>query len=161
MTDGDQQGIRWQRPIVRQPKTGEIEKIPKFEIEKAERSNIGNWKHKLQNFAETQDCWEEVEYTLEHRHDPIMINLILAEAAWRRQNRKVSIFIENNVSRLDLDSIKDMKSAGEKYGFLLDKYDMYTEADVEVAISDLCKWQKDPNKGVVDSLQEIEAKNSY
>ena len=41
------------------------------------------------------------------------------------------------------------------------KYGTYTDIDHEIAVVSITNWKKDPNKNIVDSLQEIESLNTH
>uniref|UniRef100_A0A093UL86 DUF4219 domain-containing protein n=1 Tax=Talaromyces marneffei PM1 TaxID=1077442 RepID=A0A093UL86_TALMA len=82
-------------------------RITTFEIEKAGRSNIKNWKLRMQIFLETQDCWDVVELTEKYQKDPEKV-----QALFRRKG---------NIKQDDISTVRDCKLSGEMWAYIRKK----------------------------------------
>ncbi|KAI1938204.1 hypothetical protein LOZ66_003795, partial [Ophidiomyces ophidiicola] len=145
---------------IQEPGQGEAVKITRYQIEKLDRSNVSNWKHKIRNYLILQDCWEVVDYTYQNRNKPAILAKILNHPTWRKQNAKARIYIDDNVKEDDLTVIRPFETTGEAWAWLMAKYERYSEIDIEAAVMAICQWKKDPEKNIEDSLQEIERLNN-
>src|SRR3954452_3016844 len=84
-------------------------RITTFEIEKADRSNIKNWKLRMQIFLETQDCWDVVELTEKYQKDPKKVQALFAKKGWKSANGRAKLYILGNIKQDDISTVRDCK----------------------------------------------------
>lgn len=131
-------------------------RITTFEIEKAHRSNIKNWKLRMQIFLETQDCWEVVELTENYRDNPEQIQALFAKKGWKSANGRAKLYILGNIKQDDISTVRDCKLSGEMWAYIRKKYERKTHVDIMMAIQRIVDWKKSAEASMEDSLQQLE-----
>jgi hypothetical protein len=130
-------------------------RITTFEIEKADRNNIKNWKSQLQIFFETQDCWDIIELTYQHRKHPESIKALF-DKGWKSANGRAKLYILKNIKPEDVTAIRDYPLSGEMWAYIVRKYERKTHVDVMYAIQKITTWKKDSSLDMESSLQQLE-----
>ncbi|EED18965.1 conserved hypothetical protein [Talaromyces stipitatus ATCC 10500] len=120
-------------------------RITTFEIEKADRSNIKNWKLRMQIFLETQDCWDMVELMEKYQKDPEKIQALSAKKGWKSANGRAKLYILGNIKQDDIST-----------GYIRKKYERKTHVDIMMAIQKIVDWKKSAEASMEDSLQQLE-----
>ncbi|KAL3712502.1 hypothetical protein TMatcc_001201 [Talaromyces marneffei ATCC 18224] len=131
-------------------------RITTFEIEKAGRSNIKNWKLRMQIFLETQDCWDVVELTEKYQKDPEKVQALFAKKGWKSANGRAKLYILGNIKQDDISTVRDCKLSGEMWAYIRKKYERKTHVDIMMAIQRIVDWKKSAEASMEDSLQQLE-----
>lgn len=135
-------------------------KIVAFDTEKLERGNAKSWKAQYKIFLETQGLWEALWHTYEWRDKPGLLRRLLEDNRWKSADATVKLYILRNIKQEDKVSVQDMKTSGEMWAYLLEKYERRTQVDVTTAIRKVIRWQMDSGMDLEEAMQQLEHFNA-
>lgn len=131
-------------------------KIATFSIEKLDRTNASSWKAQYKIFLETQGCWEVVKYTYNWRGNATRVTKLLEDLGWRTSDATAKLYILQNLKQEDKASVQSLRSSGDMWAYLLEKYERRTQVDVTNAIRKVTRWQMDPKMSLEEAMQQLE-----
>ena len=132
------------------------QKIVTFNIEKLDRTNVSSWKAQYKIFLETQGCWSVVGHTYKWRGNATRVRKLLEDPGWRASDATAKLHILQNIKVEDKASVQSLKTSGDMWAFLMEKYERRTQVDVTNAIRKVTRWQMDPKMSLEEAMQQLD-----
>ncbi|EED15089.1 conserved hypothetical protein [Talaromyces stipitatus ATCC 10500] len=135
-------------------------KFMTFEIAKLDRTNVRSWKNKYELFLKSQGCWKVLDYTYKWRKQSEKIDELLKDDKWSAADSLSKLYILQNLTESDESAVQHMRSSGEIWAYLMEKYERRTEVDVAYAIRDVITWKMSSTTTVEAGLQQLEQRHT-
>jgi hypothetical protein len=132
------------------------QKIATFNTEKLDRTNVSRWKAKYEVFLGTQGCWAVVEYTYEWRANTSRIRKLLEDPGWKISDATAKLYILQNLKKEDKTSVQSLKTSGDMWAYLMEKYERRTQVDVTNAIRKVIRWQMEPKMKPGEAMKQLD-----
>jgi transposase InsO family protein len=132
------------------------QKIATFNTEKLDRTNVSSWKAQYKIFLETQGCWKVVEHTYDWRTNAARVTKLLEDPGWKTSDATAKLYILQNLKVEDKTSVQSLKTSGDMWAYLLEKYERRTQVDVTNAIRKVTRWQMDPKMSLEEAMQQLD-----
>jgi transposase InsO family protein len=131
-------------------------KLATFNTEKLDRNNVSSWKAQYKLFLRTQGCWKIVEYTYDWRDDAPRVKELLQDPGWDMLDAAAKLYILQNLKVEDKTSVQGLRTSGDMWAYLMEKYERRTQVDVTNAIWKLTCWQMDSRMSLEEVMQQLE-----
>ncbi|THC87262.1 hypothetical protein EYZ11_013291 [Aspergillus tanneri] len=114
----------------------------------------------ISRFCKIQGCWTVVEETQKRLDKPEELERLLENKTWASQDALAQRYITENIQQSDMTTVRDYRSSGEIWTYLMEKYEKATKYDAMVLLQRITAWRKDPKVDLEASLQELEQWNA-
>jgi hypothetical protein len=101
-----------------------------------------------------------VEQTYNWRGNAPRVRKLLEDPGWRVSDATAKFYILQNLKVEGKASVQSLKTSGDMWAFLMEKYERTTEYDTVILVQRITQWKKDPKVDIEASLQQLEQLNA-
>lgn len=124
------------------------------------KTNVTTWKSDVREFCQIQGVWEVVEQTLRRQNKPEELQKLLDQPLWASQDATARYYIMKSIKEEDMTAVRDMKSSGAVWKYLMSRYERTTQYDTVRLAQRITQWKKNPKVDIEASLQQLEQLNA-
>jgi hypothetical protein len=132
-------------------------KPPNWQCDKLTLENVKNWKSRIRELLELQQCWEVIEQTKRlAQEDAELLTYAMRKPIWRTNDSLAKALIGTYISNDNYAALRDVPTSGERWNKLIAKYEPVNKKRRTALMKRLFAWKIEPSTPVVSALEEFE-----